>query len=157
MTAVRPELAETAFQAQVVKVAKLFGWWIWHDNSTQGRNVAGLPDLILIRERVIWAELKKETGRVSRAQRDVTALLHGADAEVYLWRPADLPEIQRVLGYRRASSVSVLERLEAVLALPTTPGAYPERIVDVGERISYVDGWNDAIAAVRRAARGETP
>jgi hypothetical protein len=59
-------MSEAEFQAQVVSLAELRGWRIFHDHDSR-RNTAGLPDLILVRRgRLIFAELKSERGRISR-------------------------------------------------------------------------------------------
>jgi hypothetical protein len=61
---------------------------------------------------VFWAELKTQKGRLSqdrwvkdrygrmyfiKGQESVVAELRAAGQTVYIWRPADLPEIARVL------------------------------------------------------------
>jgi hypothetical protein len=62
------------------------------------RNVAGLPDLILIRRpRVVWAELKAEGGTVTEAQQAWLDDLQASGQEVYLWRPSDRDEWLGVL------------------------------------------------------------
>lgn len=87
------QLLETGFQQQVEALADRAGWWCWHDNNSR-RNKAGLPDLILIRPpRVVFAEVKREKGRVrvsQVAQRKVLAMLARCPGvEVYLWKPSD--------------------------------------------------------------------
>lgn len=104
MTALtRPALTEAQWQQQVVDLARLRGWWVWHDHDSR-RNQAGLPDLILVRERVVYVELKTERGRVRPGQVEVMARLRAAGAEVWLWRPSDLPVVQEVLAPRAAAS-----------------------------------------------------
>jgi hypothetical protein len=59
----------------------------------------GFPDLVLVRDRVVFAELK--AGRrpiLSGAQDRWADALTTADAEYYLWVPADRPAIVRVLA-----------------------------------------------------------
>lgn len=105
-------ISERAFQSQVVRYARLMGWRVWHDNATNApklcrsckqplklpRNEAGLVDLILLRRpRVVWAELKSERGKVSPEQASFIAELRAAHQEVYLWRPSDWQEVERVL------------------------------------------------------------
>jgi hypothetical protein len=60
---------------------------------------AGLPDLILCKPpRLLFAELKREQGRVSKAQADwLDALSRCAGVEVYLWKPSDWESIVRIL------------------------------------------------------------
>lgn len=133
------ELLEPAFQAQVVGLARAYGWeHIYHapaggygSAKTGGRRVAaeqlpegrGFPDLLLIKgRRLIVAELKTRTGRMrpgqvgwldafrmvgaavyewtnELSQEAFVALEHDEPSvEAYLWRPADWPTIQAVLG-----------------------------------------------------------
>jgi hypothetical protein len=60
---------------------------------------AGLPDLILCKPpRLLFAELKRERGRVSEAQADwLDALSRCSGVEVYLWKPSDWEFIVRIL------------------------------------------------------------
>lgn len=91
-------VTEAAFQEAVVARAALYHWWVWHDNDAR-RNEAGLPDLILVRPpRIIFAELKKQNGRVSAEQRGVLAMLDDCPGvESYVWRPSDEPVLDAVL------------------------------------------------------------
>lgn len=90
-------MSEADWQRQVVAFAEANGWTCWHDHDAR-RNDSGLPDLLLIRERVIFAELKRQGGRVRPVQRWFHGLLGGAGAEIYVWYPRDWPDVQRVLG-----------------------------------------------------------
>lgn len=49
----------------------------------------GFPDLVLVRDRVIFAELKSTKGVLSNEQVDWSGALIGAGAEYYVWRPSD--------------------------------------------------------------------
>jgi hypothetical protein len=93
--------AEDQFQAEVVERAQAYHWWWFHDNDSR-RNNGGLPDLILVRPpRLIFAELKREQGKVRRAQRRLLELLWRVPGvETYVWRPSDLlsGEIDRRLS-----------------------------------------------------------
>ncbi len=55
----------------------------------------------MLRERIVWAELKRERGRLRPTQRRILADLRRAGAEVYLWKPSDWPAIQHTLTSRR--------------------------------------------------------
>src|SRR5262249_31803425 len=96
MKLTRVRLAEKEFQAQVVQLARLLRWRVYHTYDSR-RSAPGLPDLLLVRERVLWAELKTESGRVTPAQRAWIEALAAAGQEVRLWRPRDWPTIQAVL------------------------------------------------------------
>lgn len=94
-----PPLTEKDFRATVRQVAKDLGWWCSY-TWTSIHSPQGLPDLILIRERVIWAELKTEKGKLSPYQEEVMSLLRAAGQEVYLWRPSMISEIAETLARR---------------------------------------------------------
>jgi hypothetical protein len=92
-------ISEAQFQQRVLDLARLRGWHVTHFRAvfTSGKwrtplsGHAGFPDLVLARGgRVIIAELKSSTGRLSAEQQAWLAALgpHGR-----LWRPRDWPAI----------------------------------------------------------------
>lgn len=100
-------MTEADFQRQVVELAGICGWKHLHVRRTIGRgrkwttstNLAGWPDLLCWRPgRMIAAELKSEGGKVTEDQADVLASLHDAGIQTYIWRPADLDAIAKVLS-----------------------------------------------------------
>lgn len=93
------EISEAEWQTAVLELAEMLGW-SWHHETDSRRTKAGWPDLVLWRERIVFVELKKESGRVSPAQAAVLDGLAAAGGEVYVWRPSDLPAVQRVLSRR---------------------------------------------------------
>lgn len=131
-----PKISELDFRRQIVGtngLATIFGWESvgWRPAQTRtgwktpgtGTMAKGWPDLILIRgrdRRIIFAELKSESGRLSDEQYRVLDLLRSLvwdgyletpldtktldeiatkvpRVEVYIWRPADIEEIARLL------------------------------------------------------------
>ena len=102
-------VSEASFQAQVIELAEWLGWRVMHVRTTVGRggmhttatSVVGYPDLTMWHEgqrRVLFAELKSDTGRATAAQLEVLDSLRAAGLEVHLWRPRDWDEITTVLG-----------------------------------------------------------
>lgn len=88
---------ERAFQASVVRYARLMGWSTYHTHDSR-RSDPGFPDLVLVRRpRVVFAELKAERGRVRPAQRAWIAELRACGQAVYLWRPSSWQEIEEAL------------------------------------------------------------
>lgn len=81
-------MSEREWQAQVVDAARLLGWRVYHTHDSR-RSEPGWPDLALVRDRLVMAELKTENGRVSEAQSDWLDALRAAGVETYLWRPSD--------------------------------------------------------------------
>jgi hypothetical protein len=89
-------------------LAVMLGWTSYHVLHSKGSR-GGYPDRTLVRDRIIFVELKRElTGRASEDRnRQPTAdqvawldKLAAAGGEVYLWRPSDLDEISKVLTSR---------------------------------------------------------
>lgn len=104
---IKPKISENEFLSQVIKFASLNGWKCAHFRASLNRrgkwqtavqaDGAGFPDLVLVRERVIWAELKSENGKQTNEQVDWYTWLQDADQEVYVWRPSDWPNIEALL------------------------------------------------------------
>lgn len=108
-----PPITEAAFLKQVVELARLRGWMVYHQRPALTRKGwrtalqgdAGFPDLVLVRamrslwgrRSVIFAELKSETGVMTEAQRTWGAALAKAGICFRCWRPSDWPEIEETL------------------------------------------------------------
>jgi hypothetical protein len=92
------DISETEFQAAVIQEAKERGWRHYHTFDSR-RSAEGFPDLILLRKhRAIVAELKSTKGKVSTAQKNwINAFRQFGWIEVFVWRPADWPQIKENL------------------------------------------------------------
>jgi hypothetical protein len=103
MTAARRRLdlalSEDEWQALVRDLARTLGYITYHTRNSR-RSDKGFPDLVLARDRVIFAELKAQNGKLTQAQALWQAALLGAGAEAYVWRPSDWPEVERTLRGR---------------------------------------------------------
>lgn len=91
--------SEAAFMAQVVALARIYGWREYHTRDSRRSN-EGFPDLVLVhrgRKLVIVAELKVGTNQPSAAQREWLQLLAAAGIPAYRWWPTDWDEIEQVL------------------------------------------------------------
>jgi hypothetical protein len=99
------DVTERIWQDQIVTLARMNGWHVFHPSPHQVRggvwrsDGVGFPDLVLAhRERgLIFAELKTERGKVSVAQK-AWALAITPHAEWYLWRPSQIDLIAKRLG-----------------------------------------------------------
>jgi hypothetical protein len=107
---------EDDFQERVIAEAEDHGWrvyfvpdWVWRivyravrARGYPGRRWAksGFPDLVMVRRgRLLFAELKSESGSVKVAQDGwLTDLEAVPGVGVYVWRPRDWAEIAAVLG-----------------------------------------------------------
>jgi hypothetical protein len=83
-------VTEKALQDAVYDCARRLGWMAYHVFDAR-RSTPGFPDLILIKPpRLIVAELKTHTGRLSPAQREWLDRFRAIDGvEVYVWRTKD--------------------------------------------------------------------
>jgi hypothetical protein len=86
---------EKDFQERVSHYARLKGWHIYSVPDSRRASLAGFPDLTMFRHgQLVFAELKREKGRVSDAQKLILAELELIPcAKVYLWRPSDWDDI----------------------------------------------------------------
>ena len=104
---VRERWTEEEFLRAVLALAKDRGWLSYHARPAMSRggkfltavqgSGKGFPDLVLVRDSVVWAELKTATGRLRPEQAGWIAQLKLARQAVFLWRPADWATIERVL------------------------------------------------------------
>jgi hypothetical protein len=106
------EESETDFEKRLVGCAQSLGWVVMavrrnvsiqradgsvHHATPWLYDGEGWLDLTFVRERVFFAELKSEKGRIRPAQQVWLDRLKAAGQECYLWRPSDWPQIEKVL------------------------------------------------------------
>lgn len=101
---------EADLQAAVTELAEYLQWrWIHHRparteqgwrTAVSGSHAKGWPDLVLVRERLIVAELKGSWGRVTDEQQSWLDALRAAGVEAYLWGPKDWDQIEATLKRR---------------------------------------------------------
>ena len=91
-------VSEKDFAQAVVEYAQAWGWTVWRTWNSK-HSPAGEPDLRMVRPpRVIFAELKSETGKLTTKQAEAVALLRECPGTwCYVWRPSDWDEIEGVL------------------------------------------------------------
>lgn len=92
-------MSEKEFQQKVLLLARAHGYRCYHTFDSR-RSAAGYPDLTLVRARdgrLIFAELKTETGKLTPEQEDWLADLRAADVQACVWRPSQLPSIENLL------------------------------------------------------------
>jgi len=98
-----PGISERRFQAQIVQLARLCGWLVYHTHDSR-RSAAGFPDLVLCRAgplfeggELLFAELKTDRGKLTRGQEIWLAALRAAGLRAVLWRPSMWKEIEQCL------------------------------------------------------------
>jgi len=126
-------LIEADLQRTIVDAAQTLGWRVAHfrpaQNSQGGWRTpvaydgAGFPDLVLVRDRLIIAELKSDKGRVSVAQQEWLDMFRAAGVETYVWRPNNLSEALTVLQTK--TSATLAGSVEVVPSPLTAPGCVP--------------------------------
>jgi hypothetical protein len=98
---------EAEFTSQVIGFARLMGWRCVHFRPAMNRrgqwmtamqgDGVGWPDLVLVRNRLVTAELKVGRNKLRPEQKRWAEWLERAGVPCYQWRPEDWPEIEEVL------------------------------------------------------------
>lgn len=92
------QLTEKQFQSQIVQLAKLFGWMVYHTHDSR-RSEPGFPDLILLRrDQFIVAELKVGKNKPTPDQHRWLNAFRNVQASVFVWTPNDWQEIQAAIA-----------------------------------------------------------
>lgn len=104
-------MTEAEWQQQVIDLAHALKWRHCHVRRTRGKgrawvtgtSLSGWPDLTLWSEsqqRLVFVELKSESGALRPEQEVVLASLRAAGQEVHVWRPSDLTAAHEILRGR---------------------------------------------------------
>jgi hypothetical protein len=105
----RLPITEAQWQQTVLDTAAAHGWTVAHFRPARtvdgwrtpvAADGKGWPDLVLVRDRVIFAELKSARGRLSGDQQAWIHRLTAAGQEVHVWRPDDWPHVEYTLARR---------------------------------------------------------
>lgn len=104
---------ERQLQSQVIDLARLHGWKVWHFHDSRRQvapgvlvgdsDAAGFPDLVLVhaqRGRILFRELKSNKGRLTVMQEQTLLDLQAAGMDAAVWRPIDWPTIMSTLANR---------------------------------------------------------
>ena len=91
-------MTENEFQYEVEKLARRYGWKSYHAPRSWGPRTKGFPDLILVRDRVLFRELKSENGDLSQSQEECIKLLRKAGSDAKVWRPSEIKKIRAELS-----------------------------------------------------------
>ena len=88
--------SEKQFQQAVIDYALLHNWKIYHTYDSR-KSVPGFPDLVLVRDRIIFAELKREGGKLTEAQTTWLDAIAKAGGDAFVWMPSRWNVIEEVL------------------------------------------------------------
>ena len=106
-------MTEAEFQSQIIDYAHLRGWLVAHFRGVRvqrgngtvhyqtpvAADGKGFVDLVLVRERVVFAEIKVGKNKMTNEQNMwADALWKAGRQEFYLWYPKDFDDIVKVLG-----------------------------------------------------------
>lgn len=93
---------ERDFQTYLERQMRSRGWSVYsiRRSDLAQATLAGYPDITAWRDqRLIFAELKTDKGRLSKAQVEVLESLKMLEmAEIYVWRPADIQDIEKIIA-----------------------------------------------------------
>ena len=89
-------MSEKEFQAQVVQLARLLGWRVYHTHDSR-RSPAGFPDLVLVRNCILFVELKTDCGTVKLEPTEWIEAIVAAGGTAAIWRPKDWKQIEAIL------------------------------------------------------------
>ncbi|MEM0142446.1 MAG: VRR-NUC domain-containing protein [Candidatus Parvarchaeum sp.] len=95
-------MSERDLLHNVKQLALLTKWLVYHTYDSR-RSDPGFPDLVLVKDRIIFVELKTAKGRLRPQQKIWLAALEDTGAEVYVWRPIDWTNgtIRKVLCHEK--------------------------------------------------------
>ena len=110
------EIPEKQHQAEIIKLAELYGWKVVHFSDSRvvnkhgqafgDRQAAGWPDLFCIRPpEIVVIECKKELGKTTENQDEWLALFAACGFDTYVSRPSNLDEVSARLTKSRPKSV----------------------------------------------------
>lgn len=101
--------SEADFQRAVLDLARILGWRVAHfrpARTAKGWRTAvaadgkGFPDLVLVKDRVLYRELKAAGGKLTPEQRAWGDALLKAGQDWKVWTPDDWPMITKELMQR---------------------------------------------------------
>lgn len=91
-------MTERELQDWIVAAARLLGWFVYHARPCRTKDgwrtagsydSQGYPDLTLVRDRVVFAEIKVGRNRLSPEQVTWLEVLREAGAEAHVWTDRD--------------------------------------------------------------------
>jgi hypothetical protein len=95
------EMSESELASRMYKMARAGRWLLYHVPKSGGGRThgdAGFPDWVLCRPpRLLLVELKRETEKPWPDQERWLRALASTGAEVFIWRPSLIAEMQEAL------------------------------------------------------------
>ena len=93
------KITEKDLLSQIKDLAKIYHWRLYHPFLSKWSE-RGFPDLVLLRPpRIIFAELKRDDGKLTPSQQEWADLLKACPGvEYYCFRPSDIDGIVKILA-----------------------------------------------------------
>lgn len=116
----QPPLKGRELQKGIIELARRLGWKVAHTppvetvrgwrTPTLGAEGKGFPDLLLVRDRVIVAEVKGDTDRMKPEQHEWLTAFRFAGVAAHVWTPEEWRsgEIERVLQARQPEPANAI-------------------------------------------------
>ena len=99
----RDDMSEDDFLTLVIETAQSLGWHVAHfrpGRTAKGGWVTavsgdgkGFPDLVLVKNRILYRELKSNAGTISNEQLEWLLKIEVTGGDAAVWRPRDWPTI----------------------------------------------------------------
>ena len=89
-------ISEKDFSQQIYNLATWLKWKVYRTWKSI-HSPSGFPDLVLVRERIVFAELKSEGSKLTSPQLEWVLALDAAGGEAYAWWPHSWEEIIKIL------------------------------------------------------------
>jgi hypothetical protein len=110
-------ITEKVFMAQIKSLAQTLGYKFYHTWHSI-RSAKGYPDCTLCKPgRLIFCELKSESGTLTESQIEWLQALAQAGAETYVWRPSQFAEAVKILQHKPLEQVIVWRPSEIGVAV----------------------------------------
>ena len=91
-------VTEAEFQGQVIALAEQLGWHVVHINDSRRQRAEHWPDLVLIRDRILYRELKRLGNKPTLGQEAMLERLRRAGGDAEWWTPNDWDLIHQTLA-----------------------------------------------------------
>jgi hypothetical protein len=86
-------MTEAQWQGRITDLCDLLGLK-WHHETDSRKSKKGFPDLVIVGDGVIFAELKKSGGKMTLDQKRWYSRLLSAGVETYVWSPEHWPFVK---------------------------------------------------------------
>ena len=90
-------ITEKQWQQTVIDLARRLGYEFIYHTWNSRHSPAGFPDLVILKDRMIVAELKREDGHLTPEQYFWLLAFIEVTPHVFLWKPSDFDSVVEIL------------------------------------------------------------